>query len=283
MPDKLRYINAGGKLIDLSVPKIMGIINVTPDSFFSGSRYKTQEEIISAAAGMIRDGADIIDVGGYSTRPGAEDISADIEKKRLLEAVKLIKKEFPEAVISVDTFRADVAQEAVLDCGASIINDVAGGEADPAMFGIIEKLNVPYVLTHMQGTPRTMQVKPEYGNVVADVLKWLGQRIHRLRSAGVRDIIVDPGFGLGKSIDHNFEILRCLGDFRIAGLPVLAGVSRKSMIWKTLGNTPEESLNGTTVLNTVALMKGADIIRVHDVKHAAEAIKLLSRMVDRIT
>jgi len=283
MTDKLRYINAGGKLIDLSVPKIMGIINVTPDSFFSGSRYKTQEEIISAAAGMIRDGADIIDVGGYSTRPGAEDISADIEKKRLLEAVKLIKKEFPEAVISVDTFRADVAQEAVLDCGASIINDVAGGEADPAMFGIIEKLNVPYVLTHMQGTPRTMQVKPEYGNVVADVLKWLGQRIHRLRSAGVRDIIVDPGFGLGKSIDHNFEILRCLGDFRIAGLPVLAGVSRKSMIWKTLGNTPEESLNGTTVLNTVALMKGADIIRVHDVKHAAEAIKLLSRMVDRIT
>jgi len=283
MTDKLRYINAGGKLIDLSVPKIMGIINVTPDSFFSGSRYKTQEEIISAAAGMIRDGADIIDVGGYSTRPGAEDISADIEKKRLLEAVKLIKKEFSEAVISVDTFRADVAQEAVLDCGASIINDVAGGEADPAMFGIIEKLNVPYVLTHMQGTPRTMQVKPEYGNVVADVLKWLGQRIHRLRSAGVRDIIVDPGFGLGKSIDHNFEILRCLGDFRIAGLPVLAGVSRKSMIWKTLGNTPEESLNGTTVLNTVALMKGADIIRVHDVKHAAEAIKLLSRMVDRIT
>ncbi len=283
MTDKLRYINAGGKLIDLSVPKIMGIINVTPDSFFSGSRYKTQEEIISAAAGMIRDGADIIDVGGYSTRPGAEDISADIEKKRLLEAVKLIKKEFPEAVISVDTFRADVAQEAVLDCGASIINDVAGGEADPAMFGIIEKLNVPYVLTHMQGTPRTMQVKPEYGNVVADVLKWLGQRIHRLRSAGVRDIIVDPGFGLGKSIDHNFEILRCLGDFRIAGLPVLAGVSRKSMIWKTLGNTPEESLNGTTVLNTVALMKGADIIRVHDVKQAAEAIKLLSRMVDRIT
>ena len=283
MTDKLRYINAGGKLIDLSVPKIMGIINVTPDSFFSGSRYKTQEEIISAAAGMIRDGADIIDVGGYSTRPGAEDISADIEKKRLLEAVKLIKKEFSEAVISVDTFRADVAQEAVLDCGASIINDVAGGEADPAMFGIIEKLNVPYVLTHMQGTPRTMQVKPEYGNVVADVLKWLGQRIHRLRSAGVRDIIVDPGFGLGKSIDHNFEILRCLGDFRIAGLPVLAGVSRKSMIWKTLGISPEESLNGTTVLNTVALMKGADIIRVHDVKHAAEAIKLLSRMVDRIT
>lgn len=283
MTDKLRYINAGGKLIDLSVPKIMGIINVTPDSFFSGSRYKTQEEIISAAAGMIRDGADIIDVGGYSTRPGAEDVSAETEKKRLLEAVKLIKKEFPEAVISVDTFRADVAQEAVLDCGASIINDVAGGEADPAMFGIIEKLNVPYVLTHMQGTPRTMQVKPEYGNVVADVLKWLGQRIHRLRSAGVRDIIVDPGFGLGKSIDHNFEILRCLGDFRIAGLPVLAGVSRKSMIWKTLGNTPEESLNGTTVLNTVALMKGADIIRVHDVKHAAEAIKLLSRMVDRIT
>lgn len=283
MPDKLRYINAGGKLIDLSVPKIMGIINVTPDSFFSGSRYKTREEIIGAAAGMIRDGADIIDVGGYSTRPGAEDVSAETEKKRLLEAVKLIKKEFPEAVISVDTFRADVAQEAVLDCGASIINDVAGGEADPAMFGIIEKLNVPYVLTHMQGTPRTMQVKPEYGNVVADVLKWLGQRIHRLRSAGVRDIIVDPGFGLGKSIDHNFEILRCLGDFRIAGLPVLAGVSRKSMIWKTLGISPEESLNGTTVLNTVALMKGADIIRVHDVKQAAEAIKLLSGMVDRIT
>lgn len=283
MPDKPRYINAGGKLIDLSVPRIMGIINVTPDSFFRGSRYQSQEEIIGAAAGMIRDGADIIDVGGYSSRPGAEDISAETEKERVLAAIRLIKKEFPEAVISVDTFRADIAREAVIDCGASIINDVTGGEGDRGMFDMIEKLNVPYVLMHMQGTPRTMQVKPEYGNVVADILKWLGERIYRLRSAGVKDIIVDPGLGFGKTIEHNFEILRCLGDFRIAGMPVLVGVSRKSMIWKTLGISPDESLNGTTVLNTVALLNGADIIRVHDVKQAAEAVRLVSGIVERIT
>ncbi|MDY0098725.1 MAG: dihydropteroate synthase [Bacteroidales bacterium] len=283
MPDKPRYINAGGKLIDLSVPRIMGIINVTPDSFFRGSRYQSQEEIIGAAAGMIRDGADIIDVGGYSSRPGAEDISAETEKERVLAAIRLIKKEFPEAVISVDTFRADIAREAVIDCGASIINDVTGGEGDRGMFDMIEKLNVPYVLMHMQGNPRTMQVKPEYGNVVADILKWLGERIYRLRSAGVKDIIVDPGLGFGKTIEHNFEILRCLGDFRIAGMPVLVGVSRKSMIWKTLGISPDESLNGTTVLNTVALLNGADIIRVHDVKQAAEAVRLVSGIVERIT
>jgi len=283
LPDKPRYINAGGKLIDLSVPRIMGIINVTPDSFFRGSRYQSQEEIIGAAAGMIRDGADIIDVGGYSSRPGAEDISAETEKERVLAAIRLIKKEFPEAVISVDTFRADIAREAVIDCGASIINDVTGGEGDRGMFDMIEKLNVPYVLMHMQGTPRTMQVKPEYGNVVADILKWLGERIYRLRSAGVKDIIVDPGLGFGKTIEHNFEILRCLGDFRIAGMPVLVGVSRKSMIWKTLGISPDESLNGTTVLNTVALLNGADIIRVHDVKQAAEAVRLVSGIVERIT
>lgn len=283
MPDKPRYINAGGKLIDLSVPRIMGIINVSPDSFFRGSRYQSQEEIIGAAAGMIRDGADIIDVGGYSSRPGAEDISAETEKERVLAAIRLIKKEFPEAVISVDTFRADIAREAVIDCGASIINDVTGGEGDRGMFDMIEKLNVPYVLMHMQGNPRTMQVKPEYGNVVADILKWLGERIYRLRSAGVKDIIVDPGLGFGKTIEHNFEILRCLGDFRIAGMPVLVGVSRKSMIWKTLGISPDESLNGTTVLNTVALLNGADIIRVHDVKQAAEAVRLVSGIVERIT
>jgi len=283
LPDKPRYINAGGKLIDLSVPRIMGIINVSPDSFFRGSRYQSQEEIIGAAAGMIRDGADIIDVGGYSSRPGAEDISAETEKERVLAAIRLIKKEFPEAVISVDTFRADIAREAVIDCGASIINDVTGGEGDRSMFDMIEKLNVPYVLMHMQGNPRTMQVKPEYGNVVADILKWLGERIYRLRSAGVKDIIVDPGLGFGKTIEHNFEILRCLGDFRIAGMPVLVGVSRKSMIWKTLGISPDESLNGTTVLNTVALLNGADIIRVHDVKQAAEAVRLVSGIVERIT
>jgi len=283
LPDKPRYINAGGKLIDLSVPRIMGIINVSPDSFFRGSRYQSQEEIIGAAAGMIRDGADIIDVGGYSSRPGAEDISAETEKERVLAAIRLIKKEFPEAVISVDTFRADIAREAVIDCGASIINDVTGGEGDRGMFDMIEKLNVPYVLMHMQGNPRTMQVKPEYGNVVADILKWLGERIYRLRSAGVKDIIVDPGLGFGKTIEHNFEILRCLGDFRIAGMPVLVGVSRKSMIWKTLGISPDESLNGTTVLNTVALLNGADIIRVHDVKQAAEAVRLVSGIVERIT
>jgi dihydropteroate synthase len=278
MPYKPRYINAGGHLIDLDIPKVMGILNITTDSFYKGSRYNSDEEILGAAGRMLQDGADIIDIGGYSSRPGAPDISVDEEGSRVFRAISLISAEFPDAVISVDTFRASIAEEAVVRCGARIINDISGGDADPGMFRLIEKLNVPYILMHMKGDPRTMQDNPVYKDVVADILTWFGERIFRLRSAGVKDIIIDPGFGFGKTIDHNFDLLNRLGDLSIAGLPLLVGVSRKSMIWKTLNVTAEEALTGTISLNTVALLKGADILRVHDVKEAVQAVRLVCKL-----
>jgi dihydropteroate synthase len=276
--DKPRYINAGGRLIDLLVARVMGILNVTPDSFYEGSRYGTDKEILDAAEVMLRDGADILDVGGYSSRPGAKDISTEEEGQRVFNAIKLINREFPEAIISVDTFRADIAREAVVGCGASMINDISGGDADSRMFLTVEKLKVPYILMHMKGDPRTMQKGPVYDDVVADILKWFGERIFRLNSAGVKDIIVDPGIGFGKTVGNNFEILRRLGDFSIAGLPLLVGISRKSMIWKTLEISAGEALNGTTALNAIALMNGADILRVHDVKEAVQTVKLIDRI-----
>jgi dihydropteroate synthase len=275
---KPRYINAGGNLIDLSVPKVMGIINITPDSFYQGSRYNSDMEIINAATRMIKEGADILDIGGYSSRPGATDISAKEESSRVLPSIKLISRELPDAVISVDTFRADIAEEAVLSCGAHIINDISGGDADDRMFSVIERLNVPYIMMHKKGDPPTMQNNPVYDDVVADILKWFGDRIFRLRSAGVKDIIIDPGFGFGKTLKHNFELLRRLNDFTIAGLPLLVGISRKRTIWQTLGITADEALNGTTVLNTVALLNGADILRVHDVKEAVQAVRLIGNI-----
>jgi dihydropteroate synthase len=278
--DKPRYINAGGRLLDLKIPKVMGIINITADSFYQGSRYSGEKEILGAAGKMIQDGADILDVGGYSTRPGAAEISAEEEGSRVFGAIKLILKEFPGAVISVDTFRAEIAAEAIEGCGAQMINDISGGEADPGMFDLVKRLNVPYILMHMKGNPKTMQDNPVYDDVVADILKWFGKRIFTLRSSGVKDIIIDPGFGFGKTADHNFELLNRLGDFSIAGLPVLIGVSRKSMIWRTLGISADEALPGTVALNTVALLKGADILRVHDVKEAVQAVRLLCRMKD---
>jgi dihydropteroate synthase len=280
--DKPGYINTGGKLLNLKVPKVMGILNITPDSFYKGSRYNSEKEIMKAAVEMIQDGADIIDVGGYSTRPGAPDISAEEERRRVIGAIRLISQEFPEAVISIDTFRADIAAEAVEKCGAKMINDISGGDGDAGMFQVVQKLNVPYILMHMKGDPGTMQHNPVYDDVVADILKWFGERIFKLRSTGVKDIIIDPGFGFGKTIGHNFELLSRLGDFSIAGLPLLIGVSRKSMIWKTLGITADEALTGTIVLNTVALLKGADIIRVHDVKEAVQAVLLMSRLNTRV-
>jgi dihydropteroate synthase len=278
IPEKPRYINAGGKLIDLAVPKVMGILNITPDSFYAGSRYNTEKEIVGAASVMLQDGADILDVGGYSTRPGAKDIANEEESTRVLSAIKLINREFPEAIISVDTFRADIAREAVLECGALMINDISGGESDNKMFLTVEQLNVPYILMHMKGEPLTMQNKPVYEDVVADILKWFGDRLFMLNSAGLNDIIIDPGFGFGKTIDNNFELLKRLGDFSIAGLPLLVGISRKSMIWKTLGISSDDALNGTTALNEIALLNGADILRVHDVKEAVQAVKLFMRM-----
>ena len=278
MPAKVRYINIGGNLLDLETPRVMGILNITPDSFYKGSRFNSPAEILKAAVRMVEEGADILDVGGYSSRPGAVDISLDEESKRVLQAIRLINRELPEAVISVDTFRADVARAAITEYGAHIINDISGGDADSEMFPLVEKLNVPYIMMHMKGNPRTMQTNPAYDDIVADILRWFGERIFRLHSAGVKDIIIDPGFGFGKTAEHNFELLRRLGDFSVAGLPLAVGVSRKSMIWKTLGIKSEDALNGTTVLNTLALTNGADIIRVHDVREAVQAVRLLERV-----
>jgi len=273
--EKPKYINVAGKLLDLSIPKIMGVINITPDSFYEGSRVTDEKEILTTAGRMLEEGADIIDIGGYSSRPGAGDVNPEEEKKRVLKAIASVKREFPAAIISVDTFRAEIAREAVTEFGASIVNDISGGEADKEMSDVIQELNVPYIIMHMQGMPGNMQDNPVYTDVVSDILVWFSSKIVGLHSAGVKDIIIDPGFGFGKTTGHNFEILHRLGDFAICGLPLLVGMSRKSMIWKTLGVTPEEALNGTTVLNTIALMKGADILRVHDVKEAIQVVRLM--------
>lgn len=283
MPEKPRYINIGGKLLDLATPRVMGIINVTPDSFYEGSRFVTEKEIIMTASGMLEEGADILDVGGYSSRPDAKEVPYEVEKERVLNAIKLIKRELPQAVISVDTFRAGVAEDAVEGCGAHIINDISGGEADGKMFTVVRRLNVPYIMMHMQGTPATMQKNPHYDDVVADILKWFSKKIVFLQSEGVKDIILDPGFGFGKRSDHNFEMLRRLKDFTVAGLPLLIGISRKSLIWKTLDITPGDALNGTSVLNAVALLNGADILRVHDVKEAVQTIRLIEKLNDNAT
>ncbi len=278
MLDKPKYINVSGKLLDLSIPKIMGVINITPDSFYKRSRFMEDDEIVNAAGELLNDGADIIDVGGYSSRPGAADITIEEEKKRVLNALRIIKREFPDVIISIDTFRSEIAREAVKSFGANMINDISGGEADNKMFDVIMELNVPYIMMHMQGMPENMQDNPVYSDVVADILVWFSSRIVRLQAAGVRDIIIDPGFGFGKTAQHNFEILHRLEDFSISGLPLLVGISRKSMIWKTLGVSTEEALNGTTVLNTIALMKGVDILRVHDVKEAVQAVRLMAEI-----
>lgn len=281
LADKPKYISAGGKPIDLTIPKVMGIINITPDSFYNGSRASGDAEVIALAEKMLRDGADILDIGGYSSRPRADDITVEEESRRVLNAISLVRKEFPGAIISVDTFRAEVAQKAVSVHGANIINDISGGETDEKMFEVVARLNVPYIMMHMKGNPRTMQDNPQYEDVVADILMWFGKRIVKLQDKGVKDIIIDPGFGFGKTIKHNFDMLERLGDFAIAGLPLLVGISRKSMIWKSLSITPDEALNGTSVLNTVALLKGADILRVHDVKEAVQAVRLIQMLKDK--
>ena len=272
------FINTGGRLLDLARPRVMGIINVTGDSFYTGSRYTSDKEILEAAGRMLDEGADILDIGGCSTRPGAEEVPEEAERDRVCRAAELILGRYPEAVISVDTYRSAVAEAAVVKSGALIINDISGGEMDPAMFPLVIRLNVPYIMMHMQGTPKTMQQNPSYHDVVADIIFWFGQRVARLREAGVKDIIIDPGFGFGKSAAHNFEMLRRFFEFRIAGLPVMAGLSRKSMIWRTLNVTPEESLTGTAALNMAALMNGASLLRVHDVREAREVITLFEKI-----
>jgi dihydropteroate synthase len=273
-----RYINAGGRLLDLEVPKVMGIINVTTDSFYSGSRFFTDNEILSASGKMISEEADILDIGGCSSRPGAFAVPASEEMERTMRALRLIRKEYPEAILSVDTSRSEIAAEAVEKYGVNFINDISGGKADGKMFKVVERLNVPYILMHMKGDPATMQDNPEYDDIIADILKFFAERIFSLRTAGVKDIVIDPGFGFGKTLNHNFELMGRLDDLGIAGMPILVGISRKSMIWRTLGITPDKALNGTTALHAAALLKGADILRVHDVKEAVQTIRLISKL-----
>ena len=269
-------LNCSGKLLSLESPKVMGILNATPDSFYAGSRMQTERELAERAQQILSEGGAIIDVGAYSTRPGAVDVSAEEEWERLANALQVVRREAPEAILSVDTFRAEIARRCVETFGVSIINDISGGDADAQMFDTVADLRVPYVLMHCQGTPQTMQQAPSYKHVTAEVITDLSRKVRQLRQRGMRDIIIDPGFGFGKTLEHNYTLLRQLEDFRIFGLPLLIGVSRKSMITKLLDITADEALNGTTALNAFALMKGAHILRVHDVKAAAEVVKLFS-------
>lgn len=274
MSKNLFSLNIRGRLLSFSEPVVMGIINATPDSFYSGSRTPDAPDIEKRALTMLEQGATMLDVGGYSTRPGAPEVSADEEFSRLARALETIRKAAPEAIVSIDTFRADVARKCVEQFGADIINDVAGGTLDPGMAETVAELHVPYVLMHMRGTPATMQTLTDYDDVTADIIRDLAFKADALRSLGVADIIIDPGFGFAKTVAQNFRLLRELGEFRRMGMPVLAGLSRKSMIWRALGTSPADALNGTSVLNTIALLNGADILRVHDVAEAVEAVTL---------
>ena len=272
-----KTLNIQGTLVDLSTPRIMGILNVTPDSFYDGDRYTSEDSIIRQTEKMLSEGATFVDIGGYSSRPGAEDISEKEEITRTVGAVKLIAKKFPAAVLSVDTFRSEVARQAILE-GASIINDISAGEQDQQMFATVAKLNVPYIVMHMRGTPQTMKTLTEYENLIKEISAFLQQKIDLLESIGVKDVMIDPGFGFAKTADQNFLLLEHLDYLKILGKPIVAGVSRKSMIWKTLEIKPEDALNGTTALNMTAIMKGASILRAHDVKEAFEVVKLYERL-----
>jgi len=270
---KKATLNAGGKLIDLSSPKVMGIINVTPDSFFAGSRKQGVEEALLQAEKMLNDGAAFLDIGAYSSRPGAGDISVQEETDRLLPIVEALVNRFPDAVLSIDTFRSQVADAAV-KAGAHIINDISGGELDENMFATVTRLQVPYILMHMKGTPQNMNQKADYENVFSEVYDYLADRYHQLKHLGLHDVIIDPGFGFAKKMEHSYALMQRMAEFNQLQLPVLVGISRKRMIYGLSGTTAAEALNGTTVLNTIALNKGADILRVHDVKEAVEAVKI---------
>ena len=273
-----KYINVNGSLLDLSVPCVMGILNITPDSFYAGSRMQTEAEITARAQQILDEGAGIIDIGAYSSRPNAENVSSHEEMERLRMGLEILRKTQPGAVISVDTFRADVARMCVEEYGVAIINDIAAGEMDADMFRTVVELNVPYIMMHMQGTPQNMQQHPHYDNLLKEVFLYFAQKVQQLRDMGMKDIILDPGFGFGKTVEHNYELLAHLEEFRIFELPLLVGVSRKSMIYRLLGNTPQDALNGTTVLDTICLLKGADILRVHDVREAVETVKIVEAM-----
>lgn len=274
----VKSLNVNGRLLELSTPQIMGILNVTPDSFYAGSRMQTEADIAARARQILDEGATIIDIGAYSSRPSAEHISSEEEMKRLRTALEILNRNHPEAIISVDTFRADIAERCVNDYGVAIINDIAAGEMDGRMFETVARMGVPYIMMHMQGTPQNMQKEPHYDNLLKEVFMYFAKKVQQLRDLGVKDIILDPGFGFGKTLDDNYELMAHLEEFSIFELPLLVGVSRKSMIYRLFDTSPQEALNGTTILNTVALMKGADILRVHDVREAVEAVKIVQKL-----
>ena len=272
------YIHVNGRLMDLSRPQVMGIINVTPDSFYAGSRTQTEIALARRVEQVVAEGASILDIGGYSSRPGAADVSPEEEMARLRRGLEVIRRVHPEAVVSVDTFRASVARQCVEESGVALINDISGGEMDAEMFPTVAALGVPYILMHMQGTPQTMQQAPHYDHLLRDVFLYFARKVQQLRDLGAKDIILDPGFGFGKTMEDNYALLAHLDEFGIFGLPLLVGVSRKSMITRLLGITPDDALNGTTVINTLCLTKGAHILRVHDVRQAVEAVRLVQAM-----
>ena len=270
-------INCKGKLIDVTTPKVMGILNLTPDSFYDGGKYKNESEIVSQVETMLKNGATFIDIGAYSSRPNATHISEAEELQRLLPIITLLIEEFPEITISIDTFRSEVAKQAI-QAGAALINDISAGKLDENMLQTVANLQVPYIMMHMKGTPQNMKAQANYNNIMKELLFYFSERINEAKKLGIKDIIVDPGFGFAKNTAQNFEVLKHLELLKILEFPILAGVSRKSMIYKTLENTAQEALNGTTVLNTIALQKGATILRVHDVKEATETIKLTDQL-----
>lgn len=275
---KKKSLQLNGELIQLDQPIVMGILNLTPDSFYDGGRYQSERELLQRAEEILVQGGTMIDIGAVSTRPGAGEVEEAEEISRLLPAVKSIRKRFPQAILSVDSYRSGVVERVFGETGGFLVNDISGGTMDGRMFETVARLGLPYVVMHMQGTPQTMQKNPSYRDVVRDILLDLSEKISTLKLLGVNDILVDPGFGFGKNSSHNFDLLNRLDSFRLFELPLMVGISRKAMIWKLLGHSPADSLNGTTVLNTLALMGGADILRVHDVREAVEAVRLVAEL-----
>ncbi|HOV71667.1 MAG TPA: dihydropteroate synthase [Dysgonamonadaceae bacterium] len=273
-----KFLNIKGSLMDLSTPLVMGIINITPDSFFSGSRKNSEKEILERANQILEEGGTIIDIGGQSTSPSSILLSEKEELNRLEPALKIIRKEFPNAILSVDTFYAEVAKCAVEKYGINIINDISGGQIDKNMFPTVAQLNVPYILMHMRGTPQTMQQLTNYDNFIQDILYYFSEKTAQLNLSGVNDIIIDPGFGFSKTLSQNYQLMAYLRYFDIFDLPLLVGISRKSMIYRLLDSDPSQCLNGSTILNTYALIYGADILRVHDVKEAVECVRIISEL-----
>ncbi|MFL0085203.1 dihydropteroate synthase [Tenacibaculum maritimum] len=270
-------INCKGSLIDFSTPRIMGILNITPDSFFDGGKYKNESAILHQTEKMLNDGATFIDIGAYSSRPGAQHITEEEELQRITPVVALLIRKFPEILISIDTFRSKVAYETI-HLGASLINDISGGKMDSKMFATIAQLQVPYILMHMQGTPQNMQMNPHYKNITTELISFFATQIFKLRQLQVNDLIIDVGFGFGKTIEHNFDLLKNLALFENLEVPILTGISRKSMLYKTLNTSAKEALNATTCANTIALLNGSSILRVHDVKEAMEVVKIVAKI-----